>query len=203
MIDAALEAGAEMIGLVFFAKSPRSVSLVEAARLADHMRGKTQIVALCVDMPLADMEQMVAQVQPDILQLHGTESTETCAQVRERFSRPVMKALGVSCAADIEAAFAYGDVIDRFLFDAKPPKNSDIPGGNGIRFDWTLLRDTKLPKPYMLSGGLDASNVAEALRVSGAPAVDVSSGVESSRGVKDPAKISAFLRAVRGAHMQD
>ncbi|WP_068084505.1 phosphoribosylanthranilate isomerase [Polycladidibacter stylochi] len=199
IIDSALAANVDMIGLVFFPKSPRNVSYEQARKLADYMKGRTKIVALTVNMPLDEMEKLVRTVQPDILQLHGHESPEQCLKVKQAFQLPIMKAFGISTREDLEKANNYSAVVDRFLFDAKPPKGVDVPGGNGVSFDWRLLQNTPITKPYMLSGGLDCDNVAQAIKLSGAREIDVSSGVESSRGVKDPELISAFVRNARSA----
>ena len=138
-------------------------------------------------------------LKPDFIQLHGKETPARAAELSRRFSLPVMKAIGISAAADLAAIAAYESVVDRVLFDAKPPKGAVLPGGNGQAFDWTILGDVQTEKPWMLSGGLDADNVAEAIRITGARGVDVSSGVESAPGVKDPRRIAAFVAAARGA----
>lgn len=192
-LDAALDAGAAMIGLVFFEKSPRHVSLETAVRLADRARGKAEIAALTVDADDGLIADIMREVRPDWLQLHGSETPERCAELKARHGVKVMKALGVSQAADVENAAGYAGVVDRLLFDAKPPKDAVLPGGNGVAFDWTLLRGLDLGVPVMLSGGLNPQTVAEALRISGLNEVDVSSGVERERGVKDEALIRAFI----------
>jgi phosphoribosylanthranilate isomerase len=198
-LQAALDAGADMIGLVFFEKSPRHVSLETAARLAGLARGKAEVVALTVDAPDALLDRIVAEVGPDWLQLHGRETPERAAAIAVRHGRKVMKALGISRTADIAAAAPYVPHVDRLLFDAKPPKGGEVPGGNGVSFDWRLLKDLDLGLPLMLSGGLDADNVAQAIRIGGIFDVDVSSGVERERGVKDTDLIRAFVAAARGA----
>ncbi len=198
-MQAALEAGADMVGLVFFPKSPRHVPLSAACRLADMARGKAEIVALTVDMDLDGLSRINELVNPDWFQFHGEETPEACAAAKVMFGKKIMKAVPISERADLEQAQFYAIVADRILFDAKPPKDSDLPGGNGISFDWRLLKDLDLAKPFMLSGGLDASNVAEAIEKSGATAVDVSSGVEREKGVKDCDLIRAFVAAARGA----
>ncbi|WP_208990966.1 phosphoribosylanthranilate isomerase [Pseudovibrio sp. Tun.PSC04-5.I4] len=195
--DAVTNAHADMIGFVFFPKSPRHVSVKQAKELADHVRGKTKIVALTVNMDDAGLREISEVIAPDVFQLHGSESPERCAEIREIFGIPVMKAFGISCAEDLEAVQAYIPFVDRLLFDAKPPKNSDIPGGNGVSFDWKLLQGLELGKPIMLSGGLGPENVREALAISGVHAVDVSSGVEREKGVKDIELIKAFVREAR------
>ncbi len=196
-MQAALDAGADMVGLVFFPKSPRHVSLTDACRLADMARGKAQIVALTVDMDLAGLSRINELVAPDIFQFHGSESPEFIALAKVTLRCKAMKAIGISTMDDLALAPPYVNVADRLLFDAKPPKESDIPGGNGVSFDWTILKDLDLGKPFMLSGGLSPNNVAEAVAKSGALAVDVSSGVEREKGVKDSDLIRAFISAAR------
>lgn len=198
----ALDAGADMVGLVFFPKSPRHVSYETAKMLADMARGRAEIVALTVDADDALLSEIVEKVAPDWLQLHGAESPERVAEIAKKFGLPVMKAIGVREAADIDKARAFEPVCDRILFDSKPPKGAEVPGGSGNAFDWHLMEDLDLAKPFMLSGGLDADNVAEALSITRAPAVDVSSGVERERGVKDEGLIRAFIAAVRGGNTQ-
>lgn len=198
-MEAALDAGADMVGLVFFPKSPRHVSLTQACRLADMARGRAEIVALTVNMDLDGLSRINELVAPDTFQFHGSESPEACAAVKVMQGTKIMKAVAVSEKADLEEAQYYAIVADRILFDAKPPEGSDRPGGNGVTFDWTLLKDLDLKKPYMLSGGLTAANVAEAIRLSGARAVDVSSAVERERGVKDNDLIRAFVAAAKNA----
>ncbi len=198
-MEAALDAGADMVGLVFFPKSPRHVSLTQACRLADMARGRAEIVALTVNMDLDGLSRINELVAPDTFQFHGSETPEACAAVKVMQGTKIMKAVAVSEKADLEEAQYYAIVADRILFDAKPPEGSDRPGGNGVTFDWTLLKDLDLKKPYMLSGGLTAANVAEAIRLSGARAVDVSSAVERERGVKDNDLIRAFVAAAKNA----
>ncbi len=202
-LAAALDAGAERIGLVFFPPSPRHVDLGRAAALAAQARGRAAIVALTVDAEDDLLAALLDAVSPDMIQLHGRESPARAAAVRARFGRPVIKALGVSSAAEVEASGAYGTSADEILFDAKPPKGAVLPGGNGVAFDWRLLAGLDLPVPFMLSGGLGPRNVGEALRVTRARAVDVSSGVETAPGVKSPELIAAFIRAARGANPPD
>ena len=202
-LAAALDAGAERIGLVFFPASPRNVDLGRAAALAAQARGRAAIVALTVDAEDNLLSAVVEAVSPDMLQLHGHESPARSAAVRARFGRPVAKAIGVSTAAEVAGALAYAASADEILFDAKPPKGAALPGGNGVAFDWRLLAGLDLPVPFMLSGGLGPRNVGEALRLTRAPAVDVSSGVETAPGVKSPELIAAFIRAARGANPPD
>lgn len=198
-LAAALDAGADLVGFVFFAKSPRNVSLETAAHLAVVTGVRAVKVALTVDADDAALDAIVSRMGPDMLQLHGKESPERVGAIKARFGLPVMKAIGVSSADDLAAVPAYGAVADRILFDAKPPAGADLPGGNGLAFDWDLLKDVRLDAPFMLSGGLDARNVVEAAARTGAGAVDVSSGVESAPGQKDAARIAGFVRTLRSA----
>ncbi len=198
-VDAAIDAGADMIGLVFFGRSPRFVKMEDAAGLADHARGRAEIVALAVNLDDPGISAIVERVRPDWLQLHGTEPVERVAAIRKQFSPKVIKALGIRTKDDLAAIDDYAAVADRILLDAKAPAASDRPGGNGEPFDWTILEGLRPRVDWMLSGGLDAGNVAEALRISRAPGVDVSSGVESAPGRKDPERIRAFIDAARHA----
>ncbi|CTQ56971.1 N-(5'-phosphoribosyl)anthranilate isomerase [Roseibium album] len=198
-MEAALDAGADMVGLMFFPKSPRHVSLSQACKLADMARGKAEIVAVTVNMDLDGLSRIKELVNPDTFQFHGDETPEACAAAKVMQGTRVMKAVSVSEKADLEKAIYYSIVADSILFDAKPPAGSDLPGGNGVSYDWELLKDLDLKKPFMLSGGLDPSNVAEAIRLSGTKAVDVSSGVERDKGVKDNELIRAFMAAVKSA----
>jgi phosphoribosylanthranilate isomerase len=199
-LDTALEGGARYIGLVFFAKSPRHVDLATAARLAARARGRAKVVALTVDADDRLIEDIVAEVAPDIIQLHGHESPQRVAEVARLTKRPVMKAISVATEGDADTAFDYASADTLILFDAKPPSGPRaLPGGNGLAFDWNLIARLKDRVPFMLSGGLTPENVAEAIRVTGATKVDVSSGVESAPGVKDPVLIRRFLQAVKTA----
>lgn len=198
-MDAALAAGADLVGLVFFAASPRAVLLTDAAKLAARARGRALVVALVVDADDTLLSRIVTEVSPDILQLHGAESPARVAEIRKRFTRPLMKAIPVAEAADLSAVASYTAVADRLLFDARPPKDATRPGGHGRAFDWTLLSRVERNKPIMLSGGLTPENVADAIRIVRADAVDVSSGVESAPGVKDASRIKAFVAAARKA----
>ena len=154
---------------------------------------------MTVDADDAFLDEIVAEMRPDMLQLHGTETPERVAEVKARYGLPVMKALSVSEAADLERIKPFIGIADRFLFDAKPPKGSELPGGNGVAFDWRILAGLDAGVDYMLSGGLNAANIGEALRLANPPGIDISSGVESAPGVKDPALIEQFFRAVRAA----
>ena len=196
-LEAALEAGADMVGFVFFPRSPRHLQYSEARTLAAQVGGRAERVALTVDADDAMLASVIDALQPDLLQLHGSESIERVADIKARFGLPVMKAIGVSGRTDLARAAEYAAVSDRILFDAKPPKDARHPGGNGVSFDWEILAGLDLAKPFLVSGGLDAENVATALAITHAPGVDVSSGVESSPGVKDSARIAAFVLAAR------
>ena len=200
-LDATIAAGADLAGFVFFAKSPRHIDLDTARALGEQAAGRIQKVALTVDADDAALAEIVAALRPDMLQLHGHESPERVGAVKARFGLPVIKAIGVASAADVAAAHRYDGVADWLLFDAKPAPDATVPGGAGVVFDWDLLRNITAAK-WMLSGGLDPENVAAALRQTQAPAVDVSSGVESARGVKDAGKIAAFVAAVRALSSQ-
>jgi phosphoribosylanthranilate isomerase len=181
-LDAALEAGADMIGLVRFPRSPRHVSLETGRLLSARARGRAARVALVVDADDAELAAIVEALEPDLIQLHGRETPQRAGEIRARFGRPVMKALGVSTPADLVVAPAYLDAVDRILFDAKPPQAGGLPGGNGLSFDWRLIAGLDLGKPFMLSGGLDPANVGEAIALTGVRGVDVSSGVEIAPG---------------------
>jgi phosphoribosylanthranilate isomerase len=198
-LDVALDAGADMVGFVFFPPSPRHL-LYEAARpLGARVRGRALKVALTVDGDDAAFDALVEALRPDLLQLHGRETPARIAALKTRFGLPVMKAIPVETKADLAAIATYTAVADRLLFDARAPREATRPGGLGKTFDWHVLENLKLAVPFMLSGGLDATNVAEALRVTRAPGVDVSSGAERAPGEKDPDKIRAFIRAAREA----
>jgi phosphoribosylanthranilate isomerase len=190
-----------MVGFVFFPRSPRHVEFDQAAMLSALTGIRSAKVALTVDASDETLSAIINALKPDILQLHGHETPERTAEIRSRFGIPVMKALGVASVADLFDVKAYEQVADRLLFDAKPPKNAALPGGNGLVFDWQILSGLDLTKPFMVSGGLDPSNVATALAMTGAPGVDVSSGVETTPGIKDPSKIKAFIDAARGFHL--
>ncbi|MFD1341360.1 phosphoribosylanthranilate isomerase [Litorisediminicola beolgyonensis] len=194
-VRAASEAGAAYLGFVFFPKSPRNVDISQARALcADVPAGRAK-VGLFVSPEDALLEAVLAEVPLDMIQLHGEETPERVAAVRARFKLPVMKAVGVAEPSDLAAIDAYGRVADQILVDAKPPKGADLPGGNGLAFDWQLIAGRRWPVPWMLAGGLTPDTVGEAIRRTGARQVDVSSGVESAPGVKDAAKIRAFLDA--------
>jgi len=198
-LDAALEAGADLLGFVFFGPSPRNVGYEAARALGERVTGRAAKVALTVDADDATFERIMSTLKPDMLQLHGKESPEQVRALKKKFDLPVMKAIPVETADDLAAIAAYERVADRLLFDARAPREATRPGGLGKSFDWTLLRNLDPGIPYMLSGGLDPDNVADALRITRAPGVDVSSGVERAPGEKDPDKIRAFVRAARAA----
>lgn len=194
-VEAAARAGATYMGLVFFPRSPRNLSLPRAAALALQVPMGVAKVALVVDAEDAALDALVQAVPLDMLQLHGHESPARVAEIRARFGLPVMKAVGIAEAADLAAIASYEQVADQILIDAKPPKGAALPGGNGLAFDWRLIAGREWDRPWMLAGGLTPANVAEAVRLTGARQVDVSSGVESAPGIKDPAAIAAFIAA--------
>lgn len=196
-LETALDAGADMVGFVFFPPSPRHVSLETGRDLGRQVKRRALTVALTVDADDATLDNIMDALSPDMFQLHGKESVARLRDIRQRFDRPVLKAVPVATAVDLAVLPGYAAVADRILFDARAPKEATRPGGLGEPFDWHLLENVDLKLPYMVSGGLHADNVAEALRVTGAGGVDVSSGVESTPGVKDPELIKAFIRAAR------
>lgn len=198
-VTVACENGTDYIGLVYFPRSPRHVSFEKAAQLAKTVKPGVKTVIVCVDISDEAIESMLVQFTPDMLQLHGNESLERVKEIKDRYALEVMKAIPVRCGDDIALGMAYETVADRLLFDAKAPKSvSDaLPGGNGLVFDWNLLKNRVFTVPWMLSGGLNNENVVEAMALSGAYAVDVSSGVESAPGEKDAALIKAFIAAVK------
>ena len=198
-VAAAVEAGARYVGFVFFAKSPRNVTVETAARLAATVPPGVAKVALVVDATDAELDAIVAAVPLDMLQLHGNESPDRVAGIRARFGLPVMKAVGIAGPEDVEKIALYGKVADQILVDAKAPKGAAVPGGNGLSFDWTLIARKYWPCPWMLAGGLTPDNVAEAIRLTGARQVDVSSGVELAPGVKDAGLIRAFVATAQAA----
>lgn len=200
-VTAGVDAGADYIGFVFYARSPRAVTPMRAAELARLIPGSVRIVALFVDPDDTLLENVITQVGPDMIQLHGKETPDRVAEIRANYGIPVMKAMPIGSQSDLDAALAYRDAADMLLFDAKPPENvvSALPGGNGIAFDWALLKDAGLDMPWMLSGGLTPENVAEAIAIAKPPAIDVSSGIEDRPGHKDPDRMRAFVAAVRAA----
>jgi phosphoribosylanthranilate isomerase len=198
-LDVALDAGADMVGFVFFPPSPRHVGYEAARLLGARVQGRAKKVALSVDANDTELGQVIEALKPDLLQLHGKETTERVVAIKSRFHLPVMKALPIESKSDLSPIHLYEKVVDRILFDARAPREATRPGGLGKTFDWRLLQSLDLAVPFMLSGGLDAGNVAEAVRVTRAPSVDVSSGVERVPGEKDPDRIRAFVRAAREA----
>ncbi len=198
-LDVALESGADMVGFVFFAPSPRHLAFDTARALGERVKGRAGKVALTVDADDATLKGVVEALKPDMLQLHGVETPERMKSVRARFGLPVMKAIPIAERMDFARIELYKNIADRLLFDARAPRDATRPGGLGAPFDWTLLKGVDPGIPFMLSGGLSADNVIEALRVTHAPGVDVSSGVERAPGEKDADKIRAFIRAARAA----
>lgn len=191
----AVEAGASYLGFVFFAKSPRNVSVETAAALAADVPPGVAKVALVVDASDALLDEITARMPVDMLQLHGKESPARVAEIRARYGLPVMKAVGIANEQDLATLESYFPVADQILVDAKPPKDADLPGGMGVPFDWRLIQGRHWPRPWMLAGGLTPKNVGLAIRLTGANQVDVSSGVESAPGVNDEALIRAFVKA--------
>jgi phosphoribosylanthranilate isomerase len=196
-LDAALAAGADLVGFVFFPPSPRHLGLEAARALRARVKGRAGVVALTVNATDQTLTDIVRELKPDMLQLHGNETPDRVVAVRTRFGLPVMKALPIATRRDLSPIRTYAHVADRLIFDARAPKSATRPGGLGKPFDWNLLAGINPGVPFMLSGGLDARNVAEAIAITNAPGVDVSSGVERAPGVKDPEKIRAFVRAAR------
>jgi len=195
-LDAALDGGAAFVGAVVYPKSPRHLEPLHAATLFDRARGRAKVVAVTVDASDADLTGIALILKPDLIQLHGRETPERAARVRELTGAGIIRALAVSTAADIDAAAAWEPVVDHLMFDARPPQGSTLPGGVGASFDWSLLAGRSFEKSWFLAGGLTPDNVAQALSVTKAPMLDVSSGVESAPGVKDSGLITAFLKAV-------
>ena len=202
-LDAALDAGADMVGFVFFPPSPRHLQFDVARALGQRVRGRAQKVALTVDADPAFLQSIVEALGPDILQLHGAESVAQVTAIRRNFGLPVMKAVPIAVKEDLARIGTYATVADRLLFDARAPRDATRPGGLGNTFDWHLLKNVRSDVPFMLSGGLDATNIVDALRITRATGIDVSSGVERAPGVKDVDKMIAFVRAARRAAAQD
>ena len=196
-VDAALNGGASHIGFIFFKKSPRNINAEQAARLRNHVGERAKTVAVTVNASLDELDQIVEKVGPDILQLHGSETPEKVAEIKARYGLPIMKVFAIRTVEDIVVSLKYSDVADMFMFDAKPPKGSELPGGNGVSFDWSLLADFHTDTPIMLSGGLSADNFIEAVSIAHPGSIDISSGVETSPGVKDIELISQFLQKVK------
>jgi phosphoribosylanthranilate isomerase len=196
-LDVALESAADMVGFVFFPPSPRHLALEVARDLGQAVKGRAAKVALTVDADDATLAGIIEALRPDLLQLHGRETAARLSDIKRKFALPVMKAIAVETSADLAVLPSYAGVADRILFDARPPREATRPGGLGAVFDWHVLENLDLAVPFMVSGGLHAGNVAEAIRVTRAGGVDVSSGVERSPGHKDPEMIRAFIRAAR------
>lgn len=198
-LEAALDAGADMVGFVFFSPSPRNLSLDAAMALGAQAQGRALKVALSVDASDALLDAAVEAARPDMLQLHGKETPARVLDLKRRYGLPVMKAIHVSAAEDLAAVGDYEGAADRLIFDARPPKGAILPGGNGAPFDWRILDHVETRLPWMLSGGINPGNVREAIAVTRAPGVDVSSGVESAPGIKDAGLIRAFIERARAA----
>lgn len=198
-LDAALAGGAAFVGAVVFPKSPRHIEPLHAATLFDRARGRARVVAVTVDADDALLTEIALILKPDLIQLHGSETPARAERVRTLTGAGIIKALPIRAHEDFAEAEAWEPFVEHLMFDARPPEGSDLPGGVGARFDWTLLADRAFRRPWFVAGGLTPGNVAEAIRISGAPMVDVSSGVETSPGVKDPDLIAAFLEAARSA----
>lgn len=197
--DAAVRAGADFAGLVFHPKSPRALNMEQARMLSDRMKGRTRVVALMVEPEDATLQTVVAHAKPDFIQLHGKESAARVSEIRSMTGLPVIKVLAVAEASDLTAASEYEAVADMLMFDAKAPSGATREGGHGAAFDWQLLKGRTFSRPWLLAGGLNADNVARAISVSGAPGVDVSSGVETAPGVKNPEMIRTFIENARNA----
>ncbi|MBV9531458.1 MAG: phosphoribosylanthranilate isomerase [Bradyrhizobium sp.] len=198
-LEAALAAGADMVGFVFFPPSPRHLSLRTAQGLGREVKDRAKKVALTVDADDATLAEVVTTLKPDVLQLHGSESVERIAIIKARFGLEVMRAIAVECTEDLKGLASYAAICDRILFDARPPRGATRPGGLGATFNWHVLEKLDVSLPVMVSGGLHADNVAHAVRVTGAGGVDVSSGVERAPGIKDPVMIERFIRAARAS----
>jgi phosphoribosylanthranilate isomerase len=196
-VTAALDGGAAWLGFMFFAKSSRNIDPDAAWRLAQGVRGKAKVVAVAVDPDDAEVDRIAGILKPDLIQLHGAETPPRARAIGIRAGVGIIKVLSVAEASDIARAADYDGVVDHLMFDTKPPKDSEIPGGTGRAFDWTLLSGRRFQRPWFLAGGLDPWNLSEAVQQSGAPLVDVSSGVERGPGLKDPALIRAFLDAAK------
>ena len=198
-VDRAVALGATHVGFIFFQKSPRHIEPADAARLADRVRGRAKIVSVSVDAENDDLDEIIDLMAPDMLQLHGRETPERVLTLKAITGLPVMKAFSIQSADDLKRIEAYEGIANRLLFDAKPPKNSELPGGNGVSFDWHLLEKLDPSVDYLLSGGLNSANIGDALAIARPRGIDVSSGVESSPGVKDLAKMDEFFAAVHRA----
>ncbi|MGA0605747.1 phosphoribosylanthranilate isomerase [Phenylobacterium sp. VNQ135] len=199
-VTAALDGGAAYLGFMFFERSPRNIAPQAAGRLAPAVRARgAKAVAVVVDPSDGELDAIMAGMEPDLIQLHGKETPARVREIAQRTGRGIIKVLPVSEPSDFAAAQAYEPLVEHLMFETKPPKDADRPGGLGVAFDWSLMQGRRFQRPWFLAGGLDPWNVAEAVSVSGAPLVDVSSGVERGPGLKDAALIQAFLDAVRRA----
>ena len=197
-LDAAVNHGADMLGFVFYPPSPRNLTAEAAEELLRDLPSGIDRVGVFVDPETDFLDAILAKARLDLLQLHGDETPDRCRALSIYFGLPIIKAIKVSEKADLDRARDYEDIVDWLMFDAKPPKGAKLPGGNAVSFDWTIMQNARFQRPWMLSGGLNPENLAQAVNRSGAAAVDVSSGVESAPGKKDPAKIRAFLNTARG-----
>jgi phosphoribosylanthranilate isomerase len=202
-LDAAIAAGSDFVGLVFYPRSPRNVDFATAGRLAARARGKARVVALCVDPDDPLIAAIATEVAPDLIQLHGRETVARVGEIARLSGRRIIKVVSVASRADVDTAAAYDGIVEFVLFDAKPAPDARgaLPGGNGIPFDWHILDGEAARRRYMLSGGLNPGNVAAAIELTRAPMVDVSSGVETAPGIKSIALIESFIRAAKGAHL--
>jgi phosphoribosylanthranilate isomerase len=200
IMDTAVDAGADYVGLVFFPKSPRHIAPEAARPLAKHALDRIETVAVLVDPDDVLIDEILATVRPNLLQLHGSETPDRVAAIKSRSGLRVIKAIGVASAEDVGKASSYRGIADMILFDAKAPSGSDLPGGHGLAFDWRALSGPSVERPFALSGGLDPDNVWQALVATGADMVDVSSGVERSPGEKDPELVRRFIQAARATH---
>ena len=198
-VEAAIANGASHIGFIFFPKSPRNISFLQAASLRELVNGRAKTVAVTVDADNLFLDDLVHSVKPDIVQLHGHETPRRAAEIKKRYNLPVMKAISVHTATDLQNAIPYKDIAERILFDAKAPKDSVLPGGNGVSFDWQLLNSLDNTLNYMLSGGLRIENIKDALTIARPSGIDVSSGVESEPGVKDIDLMTGFFGAIHDA----
>jgi phosphoribosylanthranilate isomerase len=198
-VDHAVALGATHVGFIFFPRSPRHIEPSDAGQLANRVRGRARIVSVSVDADNDDLDEIMAMIRPDILQLHGRESPDRALTIKATTGLPVWKALSISEAGDLDRIDDYDGIANRMLFDAKAPKDSELPGGNGVSFDWTLLKGLSARVDYMLSGGLTKDNVGEAIRIARPAGIDLSSGVESSPGVKSLEMMDEFFEAVRAA----
>ena len=200
-LQTALDAGADFVGFIFYGPSPRNISLERARELGALVRGRAKKVAVTVDASDAELAAIIEALDPDYVQVHGSETAERIREITTRFGKPVIKSIKVRGEGDIETAAGFAGDAALILFDAKAPEDlaNALPGGNGVQFDWTLLRGDDGALRYMLSGGLDANNIAEALRITGAQIIDISTGVERAPGIKDSALIRNFIEAVRSA----